>query len=78
MRLGVAPRGNQPGLKRQPIHGDIMSLQSHLDALKGRHASLETKIAAEDSRPGPNSLTISKLKLEKLRVKEEIERIKVQ
>ncbi len=55
-----------------------MSLQTHLDALKERHASLETRIADEDQRPRPDSDVLMRLKLEKLRVKEEIERLRAQ
>ncbi len=53
-----------------------MNLQSRLDALKGRHANLETKIAAEDSRPSRNNSVLVRMKVEKLRLKEEIERLK--
>lgn len=55
-----------------------MSLQARLDALKERHSSLETRIIDEDQRPRPDSETLNRLKIEKLHVKEEIERIRVQ
>ncbi len=55
-----------------------MSLQSHIEALKERHASLETRIAAEDQRPRPDSDALARLKLEKLRLKEEMERLRAQ
>ena len=55
-----------------------MSLQSHLSALKDRHATLETRIAEEDQRPRPDADTLSRLKREKLRVKEEMERLRSQ
>jgi len=55
-----------------------MNLQSHLDALKGRHANLEDKIAAEDNRPRPDDLALARMKVEKLRLKEEMERLKAQ
>lgn len=54
-----------------------MSLQSRLESLKTRHASLDTKITEEDHRPRPDPDTLSKLKLEKLRLKEEMSRIKI-
>lgn len=54
-----------------------MSLQSRLESLKTRHASLDVKITEEDHRPRPDLETLSKLKLEKLRLKEEIGRIKI-
>lgn len=53
-----------------------MSLQAHLEALKDRHASLETRISDEDHRPRPDSEALTRLKVEKLRVKEEMERLR--
>ena len=53
-----------------------MSLNTRLDALKERHASLETRIFDEDNRPLPNTETISRLKVEKLQIKDEMERIR--
>ena len=53
-----------------------MSLNTRLDALKERHASLETRIFDEDRRPRPDSETLMRLKVEKLRLKEEMERLK--
>jgi len=52
-----------------------MSLQAHLDSLRERHASLEARITDEDHRPRPDSDTLTRLKIEKLHVKEEIERL---
>ncbi len=53
-----------------------MSLQSHLETLKARHAELETRVADEDARPKPDSDLLVRLKLEKLHLKEEIERLR--
>lgn len=55
-----------------------MTLQTRLDSLKDRHASLETRIADEGQRPRPDSDELMRLKIEKLRVKEEIERLRSQ
>jgi hypothetical protein len=52
-----------------------MSLESRIESLKGRHASLETRIVDEDSRPRPDATMLAKLKVEKLRLKEELERL---
>ena len=52
-----------------------MSLQSRIETLKGRHASLELRIADEDHRPRPNGDALQRLKVEKLRLKEELERL---
>lgn len=55
-----------------------MNLQSRIDSLKDRHASLELRIADEDQRPRPDSSILNRLKLEKLRLKEELERLRQQ
>ena len=55
-----------------------MTLQTRLDSLKERHAALEMRIADEDQRPRPDSETLMRLKIEKLRVKEEMERLRTQ
>ena len=43
-----------------------MSLESRLESLKMRHASLESRIADEDQRPRPDSDTLLRLKGTKL------------
>lgn len=53
-----------------------MSLQSRIESLKTRHASLDMRIADEDQRPRPDPDALSKLKLEKLRLKEEMDRLR--
>lgn len=53
-----------------------MSLESRLESLKARHATLERSIAEEDLRPKPDTATLSRLKREKLRLKEEMERMR--
>jgi hypothetical protein len=64
--------------KAPALIGDTspMSLYARLDALKERHASLESRIFDEDHRPQPNTETISRLKIEKLQIKDEMERIR--
>jgi hypothetical protein len=52
-----------------------MSLQARLDALRERHAALELRIIDEDGRPRPDNETLNRLKIEKLHVKEEMERL---
>jgi hypothetical protein len=54
----------------------LMSLNTRLDALKERHASLESRIFEEDHRPSPDTQVLTRLKLEKLRLKEEMERLR--
>jgi hypothetical protein len=53
-----------------------MSLQSRMESLKARHAELETRIADEGQRPKPDPETMSRLKREKLHLKEEMERLR--
>jgi hypothetical protein len=53
-----------------------MSLQTRLDSLKERHAALDARIVEEDQRPRPDTDTLTRLKVEKLHVKEEIERLR--
>jgi hypothetical protein len=53
-----------------------MTLESRIESLKLRHANLEERIADEDQRPRPDSDTLVRLKLEKLRLKEEMERLR--
>jgi hypothetical protein len=52
-----------------------MSLNERVLALRERHAGLETKIEEETRRPRPNLETLSQFKIEKLRIKDEIERL---
>jgi len=53
-----------------------MNLQSRVESLKSRHADLESRLADEDSRPRPDTDLLVRIKLEKLRLKEEIERLR--
>ena len=45
---------------------------AHLSALEHRHADLDARIAEENQRPHPDDSLISRLKKEKLRVKESL------
>ncbi len=53
-----------------------MSLQSRLASLKDRHSNLELRIADEDQRPRPNDSELTRMKVEKLHLKEEMERLR--
>ena len=55
-----------------------MSLQSRLESLKGRHEALDARIFDEDHRPQPDTLALTRLKSEKLKLKEEMERLRKQ
>ena len=52
-----------------------MSLQSHIESLKGRHHALEAQLSDEDRRPRPDTETLTRLKHQKLRLKDEMERL---
>ena len=50
--------------------------QPRLNSLQDRHASLDRQLAQEGQRPAPDAGTIARLKREKLRLKEEMERLR--
>jgi hypothetical protein len=53
-----------------------MTELARLRTLEERHSVLETRIAEEDNRPRPDSDALARLKREKLRLKEEMERLR--
>ncbi|MCV0368780.1 MULTISPECIES: DUF465 domain-containing protein [Filomicrobium] len=53
-----------------------MSLEGHLAELTEKHRLLDRQISDELGRPGSDDLQIRRLKREKLKIKEEIERLK--
>lgn len=52
-----------------------MSLHEHVDSLRAKHARLEQLIDDEQHRPLPDNAVLVRLKREKLRLKEAIERL---
>lgn len=46
--------------------------RAHLESLTARHERLDGEITAEMNRPVPDNVLISRLKREKLKLKEEI------
>ncbi len=46
---------------------------AHIQALRAKHAALSSKIEREQRHPSISDLMIKQLKLEKLRLKEQIE-----
>ncbi len=54
-----------------------MSLSSHLTELKRKHQDLSDRVEEEQRAPGSSDLAIADLKKQKLRLKEEIERLSV-
>jgi hypothetical protein len=53
-----------------------MSIEARVRELDHRHQSLKTIIAREERSPSVDSLYLKELKRKKLKLKEEIERIK--
>ena len=52
-----------------------MALDAHLAELTEKHGALEKLIAEETGRPLADTLRITQLKREKLRIKDEIDRV---
>ena len=55
-----------------------MSLAAHLAELAEKHRVLDRRIEQEMARPSTADHEIMRLKLEKLRIKEEIEKLQAQ
>ena len=55
-----------------------MSLATHLAELAEKHRILDRRIEQEISRPAATDHEIMRLKLEKLRIKEEIQKLEAQ
>ena len=52
-----------------------MSLDSHLEELRKKHAAIAERIEDEQRHPGADDLAIRQLKVQKLHLKEEIARL---
>lgn len=52
-----------------------MSLASHIEELKRKHQDLSTKVDHAQRAPGVSTLDVAEMKKQKLRLKEEIERL---
>jgi hypothetical protein len=53
-----------------------MALDAHLVELSERHRALDRKIEEESARPSADALKIAQWKRQKLRLKDEMERLK--
>ena len=53
-----------------------MALDAHLAELTEKHSALDRKILEETGRPLADTLKITELKRQKLRIKDEIARLK--
>jgi hypothetical protein len=54
-----------------------MSLSSHLQELQKKHDTLSKQVETAQRSPGTDDLAIGEMKKQKLKLKEEIERIQV-
>jgi len=52
-----------------------MTLSSHLQELRKKHENLSDKVDVAQRSPGADELQISELKRQKLKLKEEIEKL---
>lgn len=52
-----------------------MTVEDRVESLRAKHARLEAQIDEETHRPLPDTILVTQLKREKLKIKEEIERI---
>jgi hypothetical protein len=55
-----------------------MALDAHLEELSERHRVLDRKIEEEMGRPTADDLKIAELKRQKLRLRDEIERLRLE
>ena len=62
-------------LVRSILEEDGLSVESHVQELRRKHQSLSNAIEAAARSPGVDDLSISQMKKEKLRLKEEITRL---
>ncbi|WGH79563.1 YdcH family protein [Jannaschia ovalis] len=52
-----------------------MSLNSHLQELRKKHADLSRQVETEARSPGADSIALTELKKRKLAIKQQIERL---
>lgn len=55
-----------------------MAIKAHLETLQARHQELESAIAAEMKHPSHDESRVNELKRLKLRIKDDIQRIRTQ
>lgn len=53
-----------------------MSLENHLQELSARHKRIDDALQEEQRRPSADALQVTRMKREKLRLKEEIQSLK--
>ena len=63
--------------KISDLEGPLVNTESHIAHLKEKHAQLEHDIEQEEQHPYPDTIKLSQMKREKLRIKDEIATINV-
>lgn len=58
------------------MEASLMTMESHLAELERRHQALEKELEDAMTHPGTDDLALSELKRRKLRLKDEIARLK--
>lgn len=53
-----------------------MSIQGRIEELSHRHRKLDEEISVEQRRPATDTLTLNRMKREKLKIKEELQQLK--
>jgi len=53
-----------------------MPTEARISTLETRHAALDRRITEEGQRPAPDPDALNRMKLEKLRLKEEMEKLR--
>lgn len=55
-----------------------MAIKAHMESLNRRHQELEAAIASEIKNPGYDDLRLVELKRQKLKIKDQIQELRVQ
>ncbi len=55
-----------------------MAIKAHLETLNRRHQELEAAINAETKTPGYDDLRVVELKRQKLKIKDQLEELRIQ
>ena len=53
-----------------------MSIEGRIAELERKHKALEEALSEEEKHPAPNDAKITEMKREKLKIKEELEKLK--